>query len=637
MPSVLCFVSRLGSIPTSNVPRCLGMLSLALALTSWIAWATAGENDKNAAARLSWSPRTGVELQSPLGKLSLDCGAKGCGPILRFPGKAGEVPLSPPKVEQPNERELLLRYQVAGPGANGISIVRRITLVQRQNEAELTEEFSLTPAKTINTDLEIERPFSLPAAAGTPHAVLPLYNGWARTFPLGGEVLRGEWQLGNMMRDVPSHQLALPVVEVGQEQKWLAAVCADPYFGSLYELSAREGQISGAVRWRYAASKVPLAAGRTETRHFGVWLAAARPNEPFGRSLDAFFRLMLPDVPAGPKWLHEIAMVGYDYLSDNGTGWEKDVQELARLLTPDERRRVALCFHGWYENIGGYGYDDVKKEMKQQWVAMGRTRKVSFTQDEVRRRLKRARDLGFRVLWYFGDGVLQDSGAPCYRPEWDFVDQQGKKVSGWTGPDTWGQTFARNPAHPQVCQWYRDYLAALLRAYGPVVDGFVWDETFYIRTAATTRAPQPAYCDRAMLGLIKALTAQVRAADPQKVFLASDCLGGVGFDIPGYAIVADGTYQDTACAPAAWSYGLFPAWRNVLWSCNWWSVSKFDHTRWGVEHYGVPVAISNGWEDDQGPSEWNLQDREKILALFRQRLARKERVRCLTMDPAANK
>jgi hypothetical protein len=546
--------------------------------------------------------------------------------------------LSHPKVEQPNARELLLRYQVAGPGGNGISIVRRVTMVQRPSEAEVAEEFSLTPAKAVDSDLEIERPFALRvAAAGRPQAVLPLYNGWARTFPLGGEALRGEWQLGNVMRDVPSQQLALPVVEVGQEGKWLAAVCADPYFGSLYELSAREGQISGAVRWRYAACKVPLAAGRTETRHFGVWLAAARPNEPFGRSAEAFFRLMLPDVPPGPKWLHEIAMVGYDYLSDNGTGWEKDVQELARLLTPEERRRVALCFHGWYENIGGYGYDDAKKEMKPQWVAMARTRKVSFTQDEVRRRLKAARDLGFRVLWYFGDGVLQDSGAPCYRPEWDFVDGEGKKVSGWTGPDTWGRTFARNPAHPQVCRWYQDYLAALVKAYGPVVDGFVWDETFYIRTAATTRAPQPAYCDRAMLDLVKTLTAQVRAADPQKVFLASDCLGGVGTNIPGYAVVADGTYQDTACAPAAWSYGLFPAWRNVLWSCNWWSVTKFNDTRWGVEHFGVPVAISNGWEDALGPSEWTPQDREKILALFRQRLAGKERVRYLTVAPATNK
>jgi hypothetical protein len=609
--------------------------TLVLALAAWTVRAAAAEKQGEAGGRLSWDPRAGVELQSPFGKVSLDCGAKGLGPILRFPGKGVEVRLSSPKAEQLSPRELLLRYQVTGPGDNGIGVVRRITMVQREDETELTEEFSLTPAQVIDTDLEIERPFSLRAAAGTPQAVLPLYNGWARTCPLGGEALRGQWQLGNVLADVPSQQLALPVVEVGQKGKWLAAVCADPYFGSLYELSAHEGRISGAVRWRYAGSKVPLAAGRNETRHFGVWLAAAKPDEPFGRSLDAFFRLMLPDVPPGPKWLHEIAMVGYDYLSDGGKGWEKDARELARLLPPDQRSRVALCFHGWYETIGGYGYDDARKEMKQHWVAMGRTRKVRFTQDEVRRQLKMARDLGFRVLWYFGDGILQDSGTPCYRPEWDFVDEQGKRVvSGWTGPDTWGRTFARNPAHPQVSQWYQDYLAALLKAYGPVVDGFVWDETFYIRTGATTRVPQPAYCDRAMLTLIKALTAQVRTADPQKVFLASDCLGGVGTNIPGYAIVADGTYQDTACAPAAWSYGLFPAWRNVLWSCNWWSVTKFNDTRWGVQRYGVPVAISNGWEDDRGPWKWTPQDREKILALFRQRLARKDRVRYLTVDPA---
>jgi len=53
-----------------------------------------------------------------------------------------------------------------------------------------------------------------------------------------------------------------------------------------------------------------------------------------------------------------------------------------------------------------------------------------------------------------------------------------------------------------------------------------------------------------------------------------------------------------------------------------------------VEHYGVPVAISNGWDDDRGPSEWIPEEREKILALFRQRLPRQERTRYLMVDPA---
>ena len=164
--------------------------------------------------------------------------------------------------------------------------------------------------------------------------------------------------------------------------------------------------------------------------------------------------------------------------------------ELARLLTPDERSRVALCFHGWYETIGGYGYDDARKEMKQQWVAMGRTRKVHFTQDEVRRQLKRPATWASACSGTSATGSCRTAARPAIAPSGTSWMQHGKQViSGWTGPDTWGRTFARNPAHPQVFQWYQDYLAALLKVYGPVVDGFVWDETFYIRTGATTRRP----------------------------------------------------------------------------------------------------------------------------------------------------
>ena len=346
---------------------------------------------------------------------------------------------------------------------------------------------------------------------------------------------------------------------------------------------------------------------------------------------------MLPDVPPGPKWLRQIAMVDYDYLSDNGKGFENDVKELARLLTPEERRRVALCYHGWYETIGGYAYDDAKQEIKQQWVGMGRTRKVPLSQDEVRRQLKLARDLGFRMLALLRRRRCCRTAPrrPAIGPQWDLVADRRRKDHRLDGPDTWGTTYARNPAHPQVFQWYQDYLAALLQAFGPVIDGFVWDETLHIRERASPRTPQRAYCDRAMLRLVKTLNAQVRAADPEKVFLTSDCIGAPGSatTVPGYAMVASGNYQDTGCSPPAWSYGLFPAWRNVSWGCNWDSISGFHNTRWGVEHYGVPVAISNGWGNDIGPWEWKPQDRERILALFRRRLTMGERVRYLTMEP----
>ena len=113
--------------------------------------------------------------------------------------------------------------------------------------------------------------------------------------------------------------------------------------------------------------------------------------------------------------------------------------------------------------------------------------------------------------------------------------------------------------------------------------------------------------------------------DPQKVFLASDCIGVFGWnDVPGYAMVADGTYQDTHCDSVAWSYGLFPNWRNTLWSCNWADITGFHLTRWGVRTFGVPVAISNGWGDDCGPSEWSPRQRDAFLRLFRERLKMKQ-------------
>jgi hypothetical protein len=54
-----------------------------------------------------------------------------------------------------------------------------------------------------------------------------------------------------------------------------------------------------------------------------------------------------------------------------------------------------------------------------------------------------------------------------------------------------------------------------------------------------------------------------------------------------------------------------------------------------VEEFGAPVAISNGWEEDHGPHEWNDAEREAYLRLFRERLAKgRAHVRYLTEDPA---
>ena len=87
-----------------------------------------------------------------------------------------------------------------------------------------------------------------------------------------------------------------------------------------------------------------------------------------------------------------------------------------------------------------------------------------------------------------------------------------------------------------------------------------------------------------------------------------------------YALVAHGTYQDSWCTPASWSYGLFPNYRNVLWSCNWAPVTRFYYTRYGVETFGVPVAISNGaFGDDIGIGDMTAEQQKKIMDMFNKR------------------
>ncbi len=584
---------------------------------------------------LAWDKTTGVVCQTPLVSVCLDRNQDATGPVVHFLPDGGRFPLRDPVVNRISPLRLRLTYRLTAPGGIGLEVTRDVEIKEILSGLAIVETFTLIPSRPLSVDLQIERPMSLRPHMGTTQAevVCPLKNGWARTFRLTDQALRSEYRLGHAMTAKDAQHLALPVVQISGGQRWQAALLADPTFSTLFEVHTRGEDIEGSLAYCYAASRVPIRSA--QTRSFGVWLPRAKsPAEPFGGALDAFFTLMLPDVPPGPRWLHDIAMVHYDYLSDNGLGWDRDLRMLAQWLAPAERRRAALCLHGWYDALGTYCYDAATGRMKDEWLAFGPSRKIPFTQHELKRRLRLAKDLGFRVLLYFGDGLAADSTRPGYHYDWAYRKAKGQRIKGWQGPDTFGPTYLLNPAHPDVSRWFLGYLDALLKAYGADVDGFVWDETFHARIGQIATQPEPAYCDQAMLALVKELARRVHACDPEKVFLASDCIGiGHWEDVPGYGMVAHGTYQDTHCDPVAWSYGLFPNWRNVLWSCNWGSISGFEDTRWGVETFGVPVAISNGYGDDLGPWEWQPSQRDAILQLFHQRLQRPERVRFLTVDP----
>jgi len=604
------------------------ILLLALIVASFL---SAGAEDAPT-VRLSWT-NAGIVALTPDFSVVLDYVPQFSGPVARFGKDGAPQVLVVTNMEAPSATCLRVTYAPKAPNGPQMRIVQDVDLVEKDNGWLVTDLFQISADAPIGEDLEISRFYTMPAGMAA-KAVVPLKNGWAREITRTENPLDLEYRLGNAMSGPEGTELALPVLALPGAGASDAAIATDPWFSTLYRYRVISGVPELSVHYRFASGTIPLE--NPERRTTCLWV----PKKGFKGSLfeaavDQFFANTLPEVPPGPAWLHDIAMVDYDYLSENGKGWEKDVAELAKLLTPEDRKRVALCFHGWYDAIGTYCYDAQAKRMLDKWTAMARTRNVPMTKDDVVHKLRLAREQGFRVLMYFGDGLLQDSGTPGYRPEWDYTAPDGQKITGWEGPDTWDKTYARNPANPEAAQWYEDYLNALIEAYGAEVDGFVWDETFYIKTGMTALKPAPAYCDRAMMRLVRTLAQKVRAFNAEKVFLSSDDIGVQGLgDVPGYAMVAHGTYQDSWCHPAPWSFGLFPNWRNVLWSCNWKPLSAFLNTKWGVENFGTPVAISHGWGDDRGVADWKPQEKERILSLFRERLAMKNRVRYLTKDPA---
>ena len=114
----------------------------------------------------AWQPDRGVVWQTPVATVYLDRSTGRSGPALHFAGT--DLPpaafVAEGRTTGPGEPRAPLPGGRAGRQLD--RRVRRITLLRREGEAGFVEQFTLTPAKTINADLEIERPFSLLVGGG---------------------------------------------------------------------------------------------------------------------------------------------------------------------------------------------------------------------------------------------------------------------------------------------------------------------------------------------------------------------------------------------------------------------------------------------------------------------------------------
>jgi hypothetical protein len=429
----------------------------------------------------------------------------------------------------------------------------------------------------------------------------------------------------------PGALLALPMLSVpaqpsaSRERPGRMLLAADPYFSVLFTPTALE--------WTYPA-KAGLENG-CERRTIVISRHEGSPEQ----SLDCFFRTVLAEVPPGPKWLHDIALVDYDYMSDEGQGWFRDIDALAAALPKADRHKVFLCLHGWYDFLGRYCFDRKAGKFDSEWTAFSNyeaaknapafaevegdkvevgfanCKPVKMSLKEVHSRLNYARGRGFRVGMYFADGMNAGEGLADFDPS--CVLQWG----GWQGPDTKGRSYLQNPLHPKVRAFYLDYTRALLAEFGPEIDALTWDETFHMSPGQLGSEGFPGCADRAMMRLVREVSRLVEDYNQnhkrQIAFLTSDCLGVFGQDLKGpYALVAHGTFQDSWCLPQAWSYGIFSNYRNVLWSCCWFPVTKWSWIDFAVRQYQAPVALSNGYGNDKGFSEMTAEQRARALALF---------------------
>lgn len=529
-----------------------------------------------------------------------------------------------------------VKFLFKGSGPDAFTFEYGIEFAALGKWPVLKRTLTLMPERTpFLARAEVRFPFNFAVAPEGLAVFVPRQDGRGETVALA-ESRYWEFPLGAFYRDAApaaGEHLAIPMISVapGPGDARVTTI-ADPYYSAAFTVSGPGD--AGVVACHTGA--LPLVEPFTRT----CWTVFQSGGPE--AALDAWYAVALADVPAGPDWLHDVAWQHYDYLSHGGNGWFEDLDAVARHVAPEDRGKIVFALHGWYDLLGRYTFDAETNRLDDTWTAFPNaaavkgkgfptSEPVAFTKDELHRRIRYAKERGVRVVLYFADGLTACEGAGRFTPE------RLLAWGGWNGPDTIGKSYMQNPDNPEVYAWYIAYVKALLAEYGQELDGFVWDETFMIRDTACSPegSPRRVYLAPVMMRLVRDITRTVTEYREDLAFLVSDCIGGstddVHFwtDVPPYAIMAHGCYQDSHSRPSVWPYGIFANYRNVLWSCNWMAVQHWGWTEFGVRNYDTPVATSNGWLDDKGVARLAEAEQDALWKLFAERKTRRQQLRWL--------
>jgi hypothetical protein len=553
---------------------------------------------------------------------------------------AGQLPFqcNRPTTSRRDGDALIFEYR-----HEGLTVEHEIRLAALPNGAcAIVEKISLSAAPKLRADVTIEVPRNIHLPFEARQAFVPLRTGVGRSTPVSSADYL--FQLAGMHHAAAPEILSVPVVdEFAAKTDLRIAFASDPWFTSCFRLPSSHAP--GSFHCTYLG-QVGLDTRETRT------LVTALHRGAFNDAMSVFYQTCLSEVRPGPEWIHDVAMVDYDYLSDGGKGWFSDIDTLAARIQPADRGQVLLALHGWYDYVGRYTFNARAGSLDKTWKAFPNSRApevqalakrpdpglqwgigwhprtldnmvpVEMSWTDMHRRIRYAKSRGFRVALYFADGVLACDGLPGI-----FDPSKVLRWGGWSGPDTKGKSYSQNPLHPDVRAFYKAYMHALLAEVGKEVDAFIWDETFYVLGGDLGTAAAPGYADRAMMHLVREVASEVAAASPQLAFFTSDNLRPFKTDrqIPT-ALAAHGTYQDSSSLPQYWPCGLFTNFRNTLWSCNWYDITGFALTRYAVETFDTPVAVSDGYGDNIPFAGREPRVLQQFFDLFEQRKQRRMRL-----------
>ena len=134
-------------------------------------------------------------------------------------------------------------------------------------------------------------------------------------------------------------------------------IASDPYFSTLFA--------GDHLEWTY-----PKNIGLEDNVEKRRLITVIHEGVPPPRWMP-FTNMPFPMFPRGRNGCMRSRWSDFDYMSEGGKGWFKDIDALAAALSPAERRKVFLCLHGWYDWCGRYSFDVKTKQFDEQWTAFG--------------------------------------------------------------------------------------------------------------------------------------------------------------------------------------------------------------------------------------------------------------------------